>query len=81
MKLKNKEPFIIKEPLVIMFVQDDKIVCHIHPAKDVTHEHYGIAICDLVLHVSKAFKVSEDDVWKWVDMERDRPTAEIEQAN
>jgi hypothetical protein len=60
-----------------MFRQDDNVVCHIHPDKDDSHRHYGLLICDLVRHVAKAFKVHEDDVWEWVDKERDRPTTDI----
>ena len=40
-----------------------------------------MAVCDLVRHVAKAFKVEEDAVWQWVDMERHNPTTTIEQAN
>jgi hypothetical protein len=34
-------------------------------------------IADLVRHVARAFKVSEGDVWKWVDKERGHPTTAI----
>ena len=71
----------IEDPLVIMFRgPDDDIVCHIHPGK-FTHEHYGLLVCDLVRHVAAAFKVSEDDVWTWVDKERHRPTTGISQPS
>lgn len=79
--MSNKEPMIISHPLIIMFKQDDKIVCHIHPEKNMNYEQYGLAICDLVRHVAKAFKVNEKEVWKWVNMERNNPTTSIEQAN
>ncbi len=79
--MSNRKPdFIIDRPLLIMFKQDDKTICHIHP-ENMTYEMYGMAICDAVRHISKAFKVKENDVWKWVDMERHNPTTTIEQAN
>jgi len=77
---KNKDVTIVKQPLVIMFRQDDKVVCHIHPSNEDNYQSYGLLICDLVRHVANAFKVDEDDVWKWVDAERDNPTTAIEQA-
>jgi len=77
----KQEPFVIENPLVIMFKQDDKVTCHIHPSKDMTYEMYGMAVCDLVRHVAKAFKVPENDVWKWVDIERKTNTTEIIQAS
>jgi hypothetical protein len=76
----NKEPMMIANPLVIMFKSDGKVTCHIHP-QDMSYEEYGLLICDLVRHVSNAFKVSEDDVWKWVDMERHNHTTDITQAS
>lgn len=77
----GEDTMMIKDPLVIMFLDNKKIVCHIHYSKDITHEHYGMAVCDLVRHVAKAFKVGEDAVWQWVDMERHNPTTTIEQVN
>jgi hypothetical protein len=73
----------IEQPLVIMFeTPEGELVCHIRPSKTVTsHQHYGLLICDLVRHVSRAFKVREDDVWEWVDKERRRPTTEITQPS
>jgi hypothetical protein len=69
----------IQQPLVIMFeASGGEVVCHIHPSKTASsHRHYGLLICDLVRHVSRAFKVAEDDFWEWVDKERHRPTTEI----
>jgi hypothetical protein len=74
-------PFVLKDPLVVMFQQDGKLVCHIHPAEGLDHKHYGLAICDLVRHVARAFHVDEAEVWKWVDKERRRPTTDITQPS
>jgi hypothetical protein len=77
----RQQPFIMESPLVMMFQGPDKnVTCHIHPG-DLTHKHYGILICGLVRHVAKAFKVSEDEVWEWVDKERRRPTSEVTTAS
>jgi hypothetical protein len=74
-------PLVLKDPLVVMFQQDGKLVCHIHPAEGIDHKHYGLAICDLVRHVARAFRVDEADVWEWVDKERQRPTSEVTQPS
>jgi hypothetical protein len=66
---------------IVMFRQDDSIVCHIHPAPDHNAGCYGVLICDLVRHVAAAFKVDEDDVREWVDRERQGPTTEITQPS
>ena len=75
------DPFVLKDPLVVMFQQDGNLVCHIHPAKGLDHTHFGLAICDLVRHVARAYRVREDDVWEWVDKERRRPTSDITQPS
>ena len=68
---------VIERPLVIMFRQDDGVVCHLHPDATDGHEGYGFLICDLARHVARAFGVDEDDVWEWVDKERRHPTTDI----
>jgi hypothetical protein len=74
-------PFVLENPLVVIFQQDGKVVCNIHPAPGLDHKHYGLVICDLVRHVARAFHVGEDDVWKWVDKERRKPTTDITQPS
>jgi hypothetical protein len=75
----TEKPMRIESPLVIMFREDKHIVCHIHPPKGWDHKHYGMLVCDLVRHIARAFKVEEDEVWRWVDKERRKPTTEITQ--
>lgn len=76
------KPIRIENPLVIMFKEPDgSVVCHIHPDEEITYEHYGLMICDLVRHVSRAFKVDEAAVWTWVDKERHAPTTVIHRPN
>jgi hypothetical protein len=68
----------IANPVFIMYRNaDEEFIFQIHKPKGCTHEPYGLAICDLVRHVAKAFKVPEDAVWEWVDKERHRPTGPI----
>ena len=74
-------PFVLENPLVVIFQQHGNVVCNIHPAPGLDHTHYGLVICDLVRHVARAFKVGEDEVWKWVDKERRRPTTDITQPS
>jgi hypothetical protein len=74
-------PFMLTDPLVVIFRQGGQVVCNIHPAKDIDHRHYGLLVCDLVRHVARAFRVGEDEVWKWVDKERRRPTTDITQPS
>ena len=78
--MKN-EPFIIEQPLVIMFKQKDEVICHIHPSKEDNYQMYGMLICDLVRHTANAFKVTEDAIWEWVELERNKPTTKITEAN
>ena len=73
------KPMVIQNPLAIIFEAPDKqVVTHIHVPEGYTHEHYGMIVFDFVRHVARAFKVSEEAVWEWVDKERTRPTTNIE---
>jgi hypothetical protein len=64
----------IESPLIIVFENDGKAQTHLYPGS-YGYEHYGILIADIVRHVANAFKVGENDVWEWVDKERDNPTS------
>lgn len=77
----TEKPFEVRNPLVVMFEQDQKIVCHIHPRKTDNYKGYGLLICDLVRHIANAFHAEEDDVWEWVDKERNHHTTDITQAS
>jgi hypothetical protein len=74
-------PVVLEDPMVVMFQQNGQLVCHIHPAKGIDHRHYGLAICDLVRHVARAYKVDDDEVWRWVDKERRGPSSDITQPS
>lgn len=73
----EEQSTLIKDPLVIMYEQDEQIICRIHQLEKYTHEHYGMFICDLVRHIARAYEVDEELVWEWVDKERDHPTTEL----
>jgi len=66
----------IEKPLVVVFENDGSIQTHLYPAER-GYEQYGILIADLVRHVANAFKVSEDEVWEWVDKERYHQTSPV----
>ena len=66
----------IKEPLVIVFENDGRIQTHLYPGER-SYQQYGILIADIVRHVANAFHVHENDVWEWVDKERDHPTSPV----
>lgn len=72
---------VIKQPLVIMFEHDDKIICHLYPRKNDTYQGYGLLICDLIRHTAKAFKVDEENVFEWVKREYLNPTGNISKVN
>lgn len=68
----------ISDPLVIMFREPGgNVVTHIHPPPDLNHEAFGILVCDLVRHIANAYQLRDDEVWRWVDKERRRPTSAI----
>jgi hypothetical protein len=64
----------ITNPLIIVFENDDKLQTHLYPGER-SHKEYGVMIADIVRHVANAFKVSENDVWEWVDKERYHQTS------
>jgi hypothetical protein len=75
--LTEGKPFFVEEPLVVMWRDSDRSInCLIYP-RDYKHDAYGLLVCDLVRHIANAFKVHENDVWKWVDKERFHHTTPI----
>jgi hypothetical protein len=73
-----KRPVFIKDPLVIMCSDDDNnVTCVLGEKPGMDHRAYGLLICDLVRHVSNCYKVTEADVWEWVDKERHHNTTDI----
>jgi len=72
------QPFMVSNPIFLMFEQDGKTHCHVHQPPDWGHEHFGLAIADLIRHVANAYSVSEEDVFEWVKKEMDRPTSKFE---
>lgn len=76
------KPFILENPLLVAFEQNGKLTVHLYPDKSKhTHAHYGLLVADLVKHVAKCFGVSDEDVWEWVDKERENPTTDFKVAS
>ena len=66
------------DPLVIIDQQEDgTLQTYILRVDGMLYEHYAMMAYDLVRHIAKAFKVSEDEVWDMVKRERSRPTTDI----
>ena len=63
--------------LVIMYQQDGRTVCRLHPPADYKYQYYGLIVYDLVRHIAAAFNVSEDDVWRVVELERAHHTTDL----
>jgi hypothetical protein len=77
-----EDAVLLENPLVVMF--DDgsgHVITHLYAPEGKTHEDFGLLICDLVRHVARFFKVSENAVWMWVDLERKNPTTDITTHN
>ena len=74
-------PVRIEKPLVLMFEKDGDTICHIHPMERYDYRQYGLLICDLVRQMARAFGVTEEEMWEWVDRERRNPTTEIIQTS
>ena len=69
-------------PMVIIYQNDDKtITTQIHHGLDDRYEGYGLIVCDLVRHIARAFDVTEEEVWNWVDRERHHHTTEIREPS
>lgn len=77
--VKPEDMALAVNPLLIMYRTpgDTGVRTAIHPTPTDRYEYYGLWICDIVRHVARAYKVSERDVWKWVDKERKNPTTDI----
>jgi hypothetical protein len=66
----------IEKPLIICFENEGKIQTHLYPGER-DYKGYGILIADIVRHVANAFNVHENDVWEWVEKERDHQTSPV----
>lgn len=41
------------------------------------HAAIGLIVCDIVRHAARAFNVDEEDIFAWLDKERDNPTTDV----
>lgn len=72
------DPAMVKYPLIFTFLDhQDAPICVLSPPPGYGYQAYGLLICDLVRHVSRLFKVNEEDVFEWIEKERHKPTTTI----
>lgn len=70
----------VRDPLLVVHYvtldEDSPIVFHVHTGDERCNDEaaFGILIADVVRHVAKALKVDEDEIWRWVEAERENPT-------
>lgn len=77
--MSKKNSMEIRDPLLLVFENEDgDVQTHLYPGKW-GHKEYGILVADVVRHIAKAFKIHENDVWEWVDKERDKPTSPVKE--
>lgn len=56
----------------------DNVLCHLHPSDSCgDYRSYALLVSDLVRNVARCFDVEEDQVWEWVDKERNKHTTEV----
>lgn len=77
------EKVLREQPVVIVFQEEEKggkVITMINKDAYNTAGAFAIIACDLVRHTAKAFKIKEEEVWAWVDKERNKPTGDIYEA-
>jgi hypothetical protein len=64
----------------LILTEDDtgKLVCMIQKQPGDAVGHFGIALADCARHVARAFHVDEDEVFEWIERERDKPSSKLE---
>ena len=65
-------------PLIYIYQSGGMLQTHINAGSDMTPQKYGLIVADLIRHVGRAYRVSEDDVFAFVKKEMDKPTTPIE---
>lgn len=48
-----------------------------HITAELNASQFGLCIADLVRHFANGAKIHENEVWQWVDAERENPTSPI----
>lgn len=78
------QPMLITgpNPLLLVAVEDvnGKTQTQISGSGELTVPKLGLIIADLVRHGAAALNVHEDEVWCWVDLERQHPTTELHEV-
>jgi hypothetical protein len=64
----------------LILTSDDsgKLVCLIKRQPGDVVGHFGIALADCARHVAKAFGVGEDEVFDWIERERQEPSSKLQ---
>lgn len=73
-------PLEIHEPVVLVQrLPDGKLETMLFQSEGVVNTPAGIGLiaCDIVRHAAKAYGVDEEDIFRWIDKERDNPTTTV----
>jgi hypothetical protein len=72
------EKMLERARLILTADDTGKLVCLIKKQPDDQVGHFGIALADCARHVARAFHVDEDEVFEWIERERDSPSSKLE---
>ena len=80
-KAGEQTPLILHQPVVIVHqLPDKKIETMIFDTGDDSVNSpagIGLIVCDIVRHAAAAYDVDEEDIFHWLDRERDNPTTNL----
>jgi hypothetical protein len=65
----------VQRMVEIDLVDHDHVVTRIYG--DSSYEGMALIVCDFVRHIALMKKVEEDEVWKWIDLERRHHTTDV----
>jgi len=55
----------VSQPYLVIYTDEEGTPsCILYPRQDDRYEYYGLLAYDLVRHIARAFKISDDDVWR-----------------
>jgi hypothetical protein len=72
------EKMLERARLILTADDTGRLVCLIKKQPDDRVGHFGIALADCARHVARAFHVDEDEVFEWIERERDKPSSKLE---
>lgn len=74
---------IAHDPLLVVVIERDangKTVTQIVGSQELTIPVFGLMLVDILRHGAAALKVAEDEVWEWVEAERNHPTTDLHEV-